>query len=65
LKPSIKNRLDHFPNGFFQFLDGFKPSRIPNFFVVTSSCKCPYLNNFDFQNALDDCQLLDFGFKGP
>jgi hypothetical protein len=26
-KPSRKNRLDHFPDGFFQFLDGLKPSR--------------------------------------
>jgi len=34
LRPSRKNRLDCFPDDFFQFLDGFKPSKIPNFFFV-------------------------------
>jgi hypothetical protein len=24
-----------------------------------------HLNNLDFQNALDDCWLIDLGFKGP
>jgi hypothetical protein len=31
-KPSRKNRLDPFPDGFFQFLDGLKPSRNCVFF---------------------------------
>jgi len=31
-KPSIINRLELFPDGFFQFLNGFKPSRICVFF---------------------------------
>jgi len=30
----VLNRLDFFPDGFLQFMDGFKPSRIPNFSVV-------------------------------
>jgi hypothetical protein len=34
-KPSIINRLELFPDGFFQFLDGLKPSRICVFFVVS------------------------------
>lgn len=33
-KPSRKNRLDRFLDGFFQFLDGFKLSRNLDFFVV-------------------------------
>jgi hypothetical protein len=44
---------------------------IGDFNVILSSkekisfYKCPYLNNLDFQNALDDCWLIDLGFKGP
>jgi hypothetical protein len=33
-KPPRKNRLDPFPDGFFQFLDGSKPSRKCVFLVV-------------------------------
>jgi hypothetical protein len=33
LKPYRKNRLERFLDGFFQFLDGFKPSRILDFFL--------------------------------